>query len=55
MSKYDLVAGCFVLLIVASALIIWGANMLFPSARQEREDEEAYGDASLLDRDGGGY
>ena len=53
MSNYNLFAGCLVLLIVVGGLIRWFAGSLFPRTRQEQQDEEAYGDASLLDRDGG--
>lgn len=57
MSNYNVVAGIIVVLVIGGALIRWFVGTLFPSTRQEREDqeafEEAYGDASLLDRDGG--
>lgn len=54
MGTYNIVAGIIVTLIIAWFLMVWGASLLFPNARQEREDE-AYRDASLLDRDGSSF
>lgn len=59
MTRYQLVVGTFVALTILGALIRWFVGTLFPSEFQEREDEEAieeaYGDASLLDRDRRSY